>query len=197
MKIAIGCILSAIVCFAWGFMSWSILDWHTNSIHSFEDQEEVAKVVKSNVTHGQGVYMIPSMDEPSSLATPDEKKAFLDKQEKARNDGPFIYAVVRPGKKPWDMNQAMIQSFVRALLASVLLAVILNQTTLPYSGRVTICAVAGLFSGIVSDMPMWIWFEGPGRMFAVNLADHLIEWTLAGLVLGLFVGKVPTAADSR
>ncbi len=182
MKIAIGCILSAIVCFAWGFMSWSILDWHTNSIHSFEDQEEVAKVVKSNV---------------SSLATPDEKKAFLDKQEKARNDGPFIYAVVRPGKKPWDMNQAMIQSFVRALLASVLLAVILNQTTLPYSGRVTICAVAGLFSGIVSDMPMWIWFEGPGRMFAVNLADHLIEWTLAGLVLGLFVGKVPTAADSR
>lgn len=195
MKIVFGCILSAIACFAWGFLSWGALEWHTNNIHSFDDQSEVTKVVKKNATHGHGVYVLPSMEGPSSLATPDEKKAFIAKQEEARNNGPFIYAVVRPGKKPWDMTQAMIQAGVRALIASILLALILNQTTLPYVGRVTVCAVAGLFAGIVCDMPMWIWFEGPTRVLMVNLADHLIEWTLAGLILSGFAGKDPTAAD--
>ncbi len=182
VKIVFGCILSAIACFAWGFLSWSVLDWHTNSIHSFDDQPEVSKAVRKNATHGHGVYVLPSMEGPSSLATPDEKKAFIAKQEEARN-------------KPWDMTQAMIQAGVRALVASILLALILNQTTLPYVGRVTVCAVAGLFAGIVCDMPMWIWFEGPTRVLMVNLADHLIEWTLAGLILSGFAGKDPTAAD--
>jgi hypothetical protein len=195
MKFVFGCLLTAAACFGWGLLSWSVLDWHMNTIHGFEDQEEVAEVIKANVDRGHGVYVLPSMDGPSSLATPNEKKKFLEMQDEARNEGPYIYATVRPGIREWSMNQAIIQSVVRGLLAAILLAIVLNQTRLPYVGRVTLCAVLGLFAGIVCHMPDWIWFEMPTRVLVVNLADHLIEWTVAGAVLSAFVGKDPTAAD--
>lgn len=197
MKFVLGCILAAVVCFAWGFMSWGVLGWHMNGIHSFRDEADVAKVIKANVTHGHGYYVLPNMDQPSSVATPAEKKAYLEDQAESRNAGPFVYAIVRPGKREWNMSTAMIRSGVRALMAAILMALLLRQTTVPYAGRVTFAALVGLFSGVVCDMPQWIWFEEPTRDFVVNLADHLIEWTLAGAVLGFFVGKEPTAADTR
>lgn len=168
-----------------------------NGIHGFRDEGAVAKVIKANVTHGHGYYVLPSMDQPPSFATPAEKEAFFKEQADSRDAGPYIHAVVRPGKREWHMSTAMISSGVRALMAAILMALLLRQTTVPYLGRVTFAALAGLFSGIVCDMPQWIWFEGPTRDFVINLADHVIEWTLAGAVLGFFVGKEPTAADTR
>jgi hypothetical protein len=45
------------------------------------------------------------------------------------------------------------------------------------------------------DVQQWIWFELPTRDLIVNMTDHFIEWTLAGAVLGLFLGKDPTVRD--
>jgi len=34
---------------------------------------------------------------------------------------------------------------------------------------------------------MLIWFESPLRHTLINMADHLCEWFLAGLVIGALV----------
>ena len=55
--------------------------------------------------------------------------------------------------------------------------------------------VIGAIIGLGSEAQMWIWFELPTRELIVNMADHFIEWTLAGSVLAIFLGTEPTVRD--
>ena len=191
IKLVVGAILTAVAVFAWEAVSWTVLGWHENGYREFRDETAVAEVIKANVTSGQGIYMLPSMVEASKLATPAEKKAHEEKQMKAMADGPYMYAIIRPGKGDFSMGTNMTLSFIRTLVCSFLVAALLSQAALFYPARIAFVAAAGLFAGLTADMPMWIWFEQPGRDTVVNIADHLIAWIIGGAVLGLFVGRAP------
>ena len=191
IKLIAGVILTAAAVFAWEAVSWTALGWHQNGYREFRDDTAVAEVIKANVTSGKGIYLLPSMVEASKLATTAEKKAHEEKQAKALEDGPYMYAIIRPGKGEISMGTNMTLSFIRTLLCSFLVAALLSQVALFYPARIAFVAAAGLFAGLTADMPMWIWFEQPGRDTVVNIADHLIAWIIGGAVLGLFVGREP------
>ncbi len=190
-KFILGAFLTAVAVFAWEAISWKTLSWHQNGFRSFRDETAVAEVIKANVTSGHGIYMLPAMDEAPKLATADEKKAFEEKQMKAMADGPYVYAIIRPGKGEASMGTSMILSFIRALICAFLIAALQSQVALFYPARIAFVAAAGLFAGLTCDLPMWIWMENPGRDTIVNIADHLITWIIGGAVLGLFVGRDP------
>lgn len=179
--------------FGWEAVSWTALGWHQNGFRAFRDESKVAEVIKVNVTSGHGIYMLPSMGEAPKIATAEEKKAFEAAQQKAMKDGPYMYAIVRPGKGDYSMGMNMTLSFIRCLVCALLIAALLSQTALFYPARIAFVAAAGLFAGLTADLPMWIWFENPGRDAVVNIADHLIAWVIGGAVLGIFVGKDPVA----
>lgn len=190
-KLILGAFLTAIAVFAWEAISWTALGWHENGFRAFRDESAVSEVIKANVTSGHGIYMLPAMDEAPKLATAEEKKAFEEKQMKAMENGPYVYAIIRPGKGEISMGTNMILSFIRALICAFLIAALLNQVPLFYPARIAFVAAAGLFAGLTCDLPMWIWMENPGRDTIVNIADHLITWVIGGTVLGLFVGREP------
>ncbi len=190
-KLILGAFLAAIAVFAWEAVSWTVLGWHDNGFRTFRNEEAVAEVIKANATSGQGIYMLPAMDEPSAVATAEEKQAHMKRQEQAMETGPYIYAVVRPGRGEISMGTNMILSFVRSFVCALLVAALMSQVALFYPARIAFAAAIGLFAGLTSDLPMWIWFETPGRDTIVNIADHLIAWIVGGIVLGLFVGRDP------
>ncbi|WP_395717651.1 hypothetical protein [Prosthecobacter sp.] len=190
-KLILGAFLTAVAVFAWEAISWTVLGWHENGYRSFSDESAVAEVIKANVTSGHGIYVLPAMDEPPKVATAEEKKAFEEKQTKALEKGPYVYAIIRPGKGEITMGTNMILSFIRSLICAFLIAALLNQVALFYPARIAFVAAAGLFAGLTCDLPMWIWMENPGRDTIVNIADHLITWVIGGAVLGLFVGREP------
>lgn len=192
-KIILGAFLAAIAVFVWEAASWMVIGWHENGFRAFRDESAVAEVIKANVTSGHGIYMLPAMDEAPKVATAEEKKAYLEQQEKAMADGPYVYAIIRPGKAEISMGTNMMLSFVRNLICALLIAVLLSQAALFYPARIAFVAAAGLFAGLTADLPMWIWFEQPARDTIVNIADHLIAWIIGGAVLGLCVGKDPVA----
>ncbi|WP_397380373.1 hypothetical protein [Prosthecobacter sp.] len=192
-KIILGAVLTAMAVFGWEAVSWTALGWHQNGFRAFRDESKVAEVIKANVTSGHGIYMLPAMGEAPKIATAEEKKAFEAEQQKAMKDGPYVYAIVRPGKADISMGMNMTLSFIRCLICAFLIAAMLSQTALFYPARIAFVAAAGLFAGLTADLPMWIWFENPGRDAAVNIADHLIAWVIGGAVLGIFVGKDPVA----
>ena len=192
-KFILGAVLTAIAVFGWEAVSWTALGWHQNGFRAFRDESKVAEVIKANVTSGHGIYMLPAMGEAPKIATAEEKKAFEAEQQKAMKDGPYVYAIVRPGKGDYSMGMNMTLSFIRCLICALLIAALLSQTALFYPARIAFVAAAGLFAGLTADLPMWIWFENPGRDAAVNIADHLIAWVIGGAVLGIFVGKDPVA----
>lgn len=190
-KIILGAFLAAIAVFAWEALSWTALGWHENGFREFRDESAVAEVIKANVTSGHGIYLLPSMEAATSMATAEEKKAHEEKQAKAMKDGPYVYAIIRPGKGEISMTTNLILSFVRTLICALLIAALLSQAALFYPQRIAFVAAAGLFAGLTADLPLWIWFEQPGRDTVVNIADHLIAWIIGGAVLGLCVGKEP------
>lgn len=195
MKLVIASLLAAIVSFVWGYFSWMQLTWHQVGMNEFKDEAAVAEVIKENATNGRGIYMLPYPRQPLDIHTDEEKEAILTKVETAMTEGPYIYAIVRPGAKDGDMTQSLIRSFVRSLIASLLVGALMTQLVIGYAGRITFAAVFGLFAGLAVDVQTWIWFELPTRELIVNMADHFIEWSLAGAVLGLFLGKEPTVND--
>lgn len=192
-KIILGAVLAAVAVFAWEALSWTVIGWHENGFRAFRDESAVAEVIKANVTSGQGIYMLPAIDEAPKVATAEEKKAFLKAQTEAMENGPYVYAIIRPGKGEISMGTNMVLSFLRCLVCALLIGALLSQTALFYPARIAFVAAAGLFAGLTADMPMWIWFEQPGRDTVVNIADHLIAWIIGGAVLGLLVGKDPVA----
>ena len=197
MKLVIAAILAAVVCFLWSFLSWTVLGWHENGMHGFHEEEAMAEMFTKNAQAGHAIYTLPLRSAPPKGALPEEKKAADEKFQKAMDDGPFVYAVVRPHKSHYSMGNNMILGLVRSFVAALLLGGLLNLTTIPYMARVAVCAAAGLFAGFVVDFPMWTWFETPSRDVFVNMVDHVIEWTFGGLVLGALMGKDPTAAHDR
>lgn len=53
--------------------------------------------------------------------------------------------------------------------------------------RVLFCALAGVFSGLVAEVPPMIWFEAPSAYTVTCTADPLCERFLAGLQLASLV----------
>lgn len=195
MKLLLASLLAAIVSFVWGYVSWMQLGWHDAGIRDFKDEAAVAEVLKDNATNGRGIYMLPYQRKPQNFASEEEKAQLKADHEQALADGPYIYAIVRPGRQDGSMAESLIRSFIRSLIASLIVGSLMNLLVISYAGRVSFAGALGAFAGLAVDMQQWIWFELPTRDLIVNMADHFIEWTLAGAVLGLFLGKDPTVRD--
>ena len=196
-KIIFSALLAALAVFAWEALSWKVIGWQENGYRTFRNEEAVAEVLKANATSGQGIYVLPASSEPSAVATVEEKKAHLKRQNDAMETGPYMYAIVRPGRSEISTGMNMSLSFVRNFFCALLVAALMSQVVAYYPARIGLAAAMGLFAGLTSDLPMWIWFESPGRDTMVNIADHLVAWIIGGAVLGLFVGKTPTAETDR
>lgn len=195
MKLLFAALLAAVVSFGWGFVSWMVMDWHRQGMKDFKDEAAVAEVVKASATHGTGMYVLPFPRQAVSYAGNEVQDQLDQKHREARENGPYMYAIVRPGKLEASMTASLGWSFGRSFLTALLLGGLLMATVIPYFGRVAFCAGAGLFAGLATLLPQRIWFELPLREVVVGLADSVIEWTLAGVVLALFLGREPTARD--
>ena len=55
-------VLSAVVLFAWGFLSWTILPWHNAVANKFADESAVSSVLKENAP-AAGMYYLPFAQE--------------------------------------------------------------------------------------------------------------------------------------
>ena len=189
MKLVLGSLLAALVVLGWHFVSWSALGWHENNTFGFANEDVVAEAIADNARSGHGRYMLPHQAEVPSFLHPTEKAERAKKLVEARDEGPFLYAIVRPGKKPWSLTVAMGWTLVRGFLGALIVSLLLSQTSLSYGAKVGFTAAMGAFAGIAGQLPMWIWFEESGAELFVQIADLLFEWTLAGLVIALFAGK--------
>ncbi len=197
MKPVFAVLLTALVSFVWGVISWTQLGWHQAGMSDFKDEAVVGKVIQENAGRGRGIYMLPFKHEALDMATEEEQAEMERKHEQAYINGPYVYAVVRPGKTEWTMRRSLIQGFVRSLLASIILAVLMSQLTMSYPGKLCFTAAIGVFVGLAADVPDWIWFELPGRDLMVNMADHFFEWALAGSVLAFYFGKELNVRNDR
>ena len=58
---------------------------------------------------------------------------------------------------------------------------------LSYPRRVAFLAVVGLSASVIVDLPNWNWWGFSGAYTAVNLADSMLTWLFAGLIIAKVV----------
>ena len=177
--------VASIIAFIWGWVSWGMLPWHQPI--PFENEEAVIEVIQAN-TSKHAMYGYPAWSE---MQSEDGGEAYLKKWQ----DGPSIYAMVRPGRnEEASMTSGMLSGFIINILASTALLLLIQKSGhSEFLDRLSIALLAGLFLGIVSALNPWNWLEAPGLHTIGVLADGIIPWTLAGAVIAAILPKKKAA----
>ncbi len=162
-------VLSAVVLFVWGFVSWTILPWHNMVANRFEDESAVSTVLKENATTA-GIYYLPFA------------------QEDLKPGEVFALANVLPDGLDANMGRMMGVGLLGQAVSALLVLLLLGNTSnLDYWGRVRFVALAGVAIGFVSHFPYWNWFGFSTSYTLVIILDSLVAWLLAGLVMAKYV----------
>lgn len=177
----LGTILGGLAAFVWSSISWEIVGWHEKTMVSFQSEDEVSAVIASHAAR-DGTYLLPFGPSTEGM-TPEQKKkvqaAVMEKMQK----GPIMVAAVRRGGFG-SFGRGLVIQLLSLMAAAFLLTWLLLQTRgLSYARRVAFLAVGGLAASVIVDLPNWNWWGFSGAYTAVNLADSLLTWLLAGLVI--------------
>lgn len=175
MKVLGAALLSAVVVMVWGGVSWLVLHWRTDELQAFRSEAEVGRVLASNAP-SPGLYLLPNSPGGGS----DWKAA----GERMRA-GPVVVAMVRPGRlESWSFARLLGATLLNQWAAALLMILLLRSAAVEsYPGRVFFCTGLGLLSGLLGAVPDAIWWEHPWIGALAAVADLMISWFLAGLVI--------------
>lgn len=187
LRILVGAFVGGVIAFGWSFVSWVILPWHDLTIHKFSNQEFVAWVMKENAPKS-GVYIAPYHETDTLNLTSDEIKHNIDLQKNAMIKGPFVFAQVNlQGMDPTRPQLYVISFFIQFVGAGLISWILMQLGDHGYGKRLMTTILIGLTVGILGLMPSWNWFGAGGTYTLVGMADLVVTWFLAGLLLAAFV----------
>jgi hypothetical protein len=93
----------------------------------------------------------------------------------------------------------MILGLLIMMITAAMAAWFLSRSTAAASGyivRVIFCGMLGVFASFVVHLMYWNWFYFPLNYTTAMVADTIIGWLLAGLVIGAIV-KTPRSEATR
>lgn len=167
-KLIIASVLSGIVMFFWGFVSWTVLSWHQDVSHAFSDEKAMGQVLKQQSAEA-GIYFMPFTEE-----------GFSEGQA-------TIFAAVVPEYKT-NMSKQMGLGLLGYIVSGFLVALMLAMTQgLNYGQRLKFVALTGLAIGFIGHFPYYNWFAFSLEYTLVMIADSIIGWVLGGLLIAKFV----------
>jgi hypothetical protein len=181
-SLVLGALLGGLVAFAWSFVSWMVLPWHNPGMISFSNETVVAQVLMDNATTS-GMYILPGVPAGYSKMQGAEKKAAEEAMEQRAKTMPFFYGVVLRSAN-FDMGKQMAVSVVFDVLAALLVTMLVMRTGgMTYAGRVMFIVTVALAAAVMCVLPNWVWWHYPTTVVVVGMADVVIGWFLAGLVI--------------
>jgi hypothetical protein len=189
-SLVLGTILGGLVAFLWSSISWEVLTWHEKPILSFQNDEEVSKMIRSHTTES-GMYIVPGAPSMETMSKEQKKAAQAEVFEKMKK-GPIMFAAVR--RDGFDSyTRGLIIQLLSLMAAAFLLTWLALQTSgLSYGKKVIFLAVVGLAAGVITELPNWNWWGFSGTYTLVMIADATLTWLFAGLVIAK-VAKTRTA----
>jgi hypothetical protein len=164
-----GGIVAGIILFIWSALSWMVLPWHKATLNTFKNEKAVVEVMKTNATQS-GIYFLPMQS--------------MEGVEQEATAQPLVFSSVKLEGMPGSMAKPMAFGLIGDIIAAMLVGWILLQTRgLGYIRRVGVVVTFALAASIVAHLPNWNWFAFDTNYTLVLVADTLIGWFLAGLVL--------------
>ena len=182
VRIIIAALLGGAACFVWGFVSWTILEWHGATIHDLPSEETA--IVSALETSGAetGTYMFPG-GMPREQEGPDFE-AWKEKYEGGPIGLLFYQKEGDEAMSPIAMAQGFGLNAAAAVIAALLLFVS-GAARLGYFRRVLTIALTGASVALVADLAMWNWMPIPLDWTLVQATDHLIFFLILGITVSI------------
>ena len=181
-----GGIAGGVLVFFWGAFSWMVLPWHNATLLKFQDEAAVTQVVES-ATLGSGIYVLPNSHSGTGSLSAEERAAVMSEAQERMKRGPLVFmSVMREGADPEMKSQLLSNLIVNVLAAALFTWLLLQASIANYWRRVVFVVVAALTAGLICHMPHWIWWGFSNSYTAVAIADLMVTWFLAGLLMARF-----------
>jgi hypothetical protein len=184
-SLVLGTILGGLAAFVWSTISWELVGWHEKTMSSFQNDDEVAAVIASHALK-DGTYMMPGAPPMQGMSAEQKKTAEAALVGKIQK-GPIMVAAVRRGGFGSVTRATLIQALSLMAAAFLLTWLLLQTKGLSFARRVLFLAIAGLAAGVIIELPNWNWWGFSGAFTAVNIADSMVTWLFAGLVIARVV----------
>ncbi len=191
LRTILAILASAVIMFLCGMVSWGFAGWHQPA--DFKDPAAVAEVLRAN-TDGHGIYAYPSW-RMSDGASPEEAKAEMEERVRQWEEGPFIYATVRPGTRAnYSIAGPLFSQFLVVLLGSATLVFLIQKSRhTAFLDRLSIAVLGGVLVGVLTALPPWVFMEQPDRDTLALLIDPIIQLTLAGAAIAVILPRKGSA----
>lgn len=187
-KILTAAITAGIAITIWQFAAWMIIPLHKDTI-KFTPEEETITAVLENSIQEEGVYGLPNR--PPSMENPVD----VNKYQNKFRQGPLVTIFYRPTGSDPLMISMLITGFIINIIASFIAAWLLSRSTAAsqsYIARVCFVGVLGIFASIVSHIAFWNWMFFPLKYTTAMMADMIIAWIVAGMVIAAIIKSPKT-----
>jgi len=182
-KLFIGALLGGVIVYAWGFISWVVLPWHTQGFAKFIDETAITQSFLTNAPEA-GIYLLPNVHRSVGGLTKEEQEAARTESKERMKQGPFAFVVIQPeGSDPGDASLYLRSLAIQVAAALLIMALLLQARISSYGQRVGFVALVGLTAGILTHLPYWSWWGFGAEYTVMQMADLTIGWTLAGLAM--------------
>lgn len=180
-RILLAILLGTIVMFIWGGLSHMII-FIGDGFKPLPNEDKVLETLKASIPE-KGLYFFPGKDFRHSTA--EQESRFAQKFA----TGPVGILVYRPiGGSPLSPGKLLTQG-ISNVLSVCIAAWILSMISAGYWTRVGAVTTLGAVSCTAVSMIYWNWYEFPDAFFLAQIADMLIGFFLAGLVLARFIPR--------
>lgn len=178
-RVITAAILGGVTVFIWSMISWMVLPWHGPTFNQFTDETTVTQTLNAN-TGKSGIYLLPYESDFSIEA----KEGFDNKYK----TGPLAFvAFSKEGGDP-TMKPQLVMSLITQLVAALIIAMLLSGASgLSYGCRLLFVTGAGLLAGILGYIPNYVWWHFPIDYILVGIADQIIAWFFAGLIMAKII----------
>lgn len=172
-KSIIGGLLGGLVLFFWQFLSWGALNMHRSQMDYTPKQDKIMAAL-ADLNLEEGEYFLPNVPEGATA------EQYADYQTNMVNKP---YATLTYGKAATNsMFMNLIRGFIINFLSVFLFCYLLMANP---QLNFKIVVISALIVGLISYMTIpyleSIWFKSNS---IPDLIDAVVQWGLAGLVLG-------------
>jgi hypothetical protein len=179
-KVILGGLLGGLALFVWGAISHMALPLGQAGIRAMPPALEPAVLqAMKGAMNERAVYFFPGMDmsRPPSAA---EQQAWDAKYAA----GPAGIVAFDPQPRLRFGSHLALEFGSNALAALLGAIVILHvPASVGYGKRVLLVGLLGLVATFDIDASLWNWYGFPDAYLLAQVADHVVGWLVAGLVL--------------
>lgn len=193
-RVVLAGLLGGLAIFLWGSLSHIVLGLGEIGIKAMPNEDAVLSAMHTSIPE-PGFYFFPSLGF-SPNAPREQRAAVMAEIEKKALSGPSGILIFHPDHgvtfTPARLGVEFALNLAQALLAAILLSWATPMAS--YGARVMFVSVAGLMAALSTNVQYWNWYGFPSDYTGAYIANQIIAFVLAGLVVGAIVKP---GAESR